>query len=78
MYEKLHLLENDFKGMNLRIEDYLPAKELTEDGKPTKCRECGHNVFNLVEDGNDRWTYECSNCRCRNVVIREMIASLQT
>ncbi|MHA1990614.1 MAG: tetratricopeptide repeat protein [Candidatus Hodarchaeales archaeon] len=78
MYEKLHLLEPDFKELGLKIEDHLPAKEFSDDGKPLKCRECGHNEFNLIEEVEDRWTYECTKCQCRNVVLQEMIASFQT
>ena len=55
-----------------------PIKQLTEDGKPIKCRECGHNEFNLIEDNENRMMYECKNCQCRNVVVKEIITSIQT
>ncbi|OLS16716.1 MAG: hypothetical protein HeimC3_52260 [Candidatus Heimdallarchaeota archaeon LC_3] len=73
----MNLLESDFDLLGLKIEDHFPAKELNEDGIPMKSRECGNNEFNLVEHVENRWTYECKKCQCRNVVLKEMIPSIE-
>ena len=77
MFEKLRLLQSDMDILGLKIEDYLPAKEVDKDGIPVKCRECGHNEFIMTEQVENRWTYECKNCGCRNVVLKEMIPPIE-
>ncbi|MFW9930369.1 MAG: tetratricopeptide repeat protein [Candidatus Thorarchaeota archaeon] len=74
MYKELHeKLEPHFNDLGYKIEDFLPAKEITPEGKPVQCRECGKKEFKLVEETSERWIYECVACGCRNVVLAEMI-----
>ena len=78
MYDKLKEMETELRNLGMKIENYLPAKEIGPNGIPTKCRECGGKDFRLIEETADRKIYECKNCNCRNVVLLEMIAMMQT
>ena len=73
MFNQLQLLEKDFRELGYKIENFLPAKSLTAEGKPAKCRECGGERFALIESSQDRYVYECLECRCRNIVLKEML-----
>lgn len=67
----LKKIQPDVEKLGLKIEDLLPVKNIGEDGKPIKCRECGKNEFKIVEETEEKTTYECTACGCRNVVLKK-------
>lgn len=79
MSDKIQQLTNDFNNLQIDIKSILPAKQINEKGKPTKCRECGGNEFKRIESDNEKIAiYDCKACGCRNVVILDMLELSQS
>ena len=77
MYSKIEELEPEFKNLGYNIEDFIPVKEFAGDGTPAFCRICYRFDFRLVAEDKTSRTYECLNCRCRNVVLLDMLKEVQ-
>ena len=71
MFKELRTLDEEFSMLNTKVEDYLPVHETKENGEPKKCRECGNEQFNMVEEKIDRKVFECKSCNWRNVVLKQ-------
>ena len=74
MNDMINKIAKDFEKLAIRIQDVLPAREINENGEPTKCRECGGSKFKKIRVENEKIAiYDCVNCGCRNVIILDML-----
>ncbi len=79
MKSEIDQLSKDLKDLRIHIKDILPAKQINENGEPTKCRECGGSEFKKIALEHDKIAiYDCVKCGCRNVIILDMLELLQS